>query len=228
LAGDEDVATRLTAAAEWLSQEARVNLDVLGRAPDDLQAWEERLSGVKKPAEREDVLAQLPPIRWRRIHEFGPENLIPLIKTHLETGALTDYLGRLLRICYFIVLVTGKTGFEHFIRRYFEWVEQNFDYPGTRLLPELHRRTTIEEVGLEEAIGDLRQSLMAEGSKAILDGLDDERIASDLDRLAAHLERVDPNEIPPGDYNVTGLLLDQSTRLTCDDPILLFRIHRIC
>ena len=213
-------------AAEWLRQNAGVHLNLAVRDPEEVDTWKRVLS-----SDHSDLnlyLELLPPRRWRNLSEFTELGVIPAITNQIDGGALAQYFGHLLKVCYFIVLVTGKTGFEPFIKTYFEWVENHFDILGTKLLPGLHYQTTVGEGSLGEAIEKILQDEMMPFAGRIREGLDDDALESSLDALIKDLIPLDPNEIPPGDYDLGGLVLDRATDLDVIDPVALFRVHRIC
>ena len=213
-------------AAVWLKQNAGVHLSVAVRDPGDIDTWSRlfRLASGDVAAYQDLI----PPRRWRNVSEFADLGVIPAITNQLEGGALLAYFGHLLKVCYFIVLVTGKTGFEPFIKTYFDWVESHFDVVGTNLLPGLHYETTVGERSLGDAVEEILTEKMMPAAGRIRETLDEATLEAALEALLEDLIPLDPNEIPPGDYDLGGLVLDRATGLDVIDPVALFRIHRIC
>jgi hypothetical protein len=228
LAGDEDALARIAGAAAWLAENAGVHFNILYRSPDEVSAWRESVAGTAQTDELGTALPKLPPARWRNVGEYMTNGLVTGLREYFLSGAVFAYSRHLLKVCYFIVLVTGKTGYETFLNDFFSWVARNYDYPGTRLLPELHRRTTLGDEGLASGLDAVLADQIGERSGPLMASLTDEAITKSLSLLAKDLEAIDPNDIPPGEYDLTGLLLDRCTGLTSEDPKHLFRVHRIC
>ena len=213
-------------AAEWLRQNAGVYLNVAVRDPEEIDRWKRVLSS--EHADLNLYLELFPPRRWRNVTEHAELGIIPALTNQMQGGALSHYFGHLLKVCYFIVLVTGKTGFEPFIKTYFDWVEKHFDIVGTEILPGLHYETTVGERSLGEAVDEILLDRMLPVADEIREGLDNGALEDSLEALIEDLIPLDPNEIPPGDYDLGGLVLDRATGLEVIDPVALFRVHRIC
>jgi len=222
---EETAEGRVLAAAEWLQLHADVSLDLLQVPHSEEQLWNDVLEPAGEAAA--GVREFIPHGRWRNVQECEDTGLLSAARRHVTPGAFADYMGHLLKVCYFTVLVTGKTGFESFIRDYFRWVEQHFEVPGPRLLPELHRLTTIGEQGLDDTVAALRDHWMTPNALPIVDSLRNGSLVVGVERLAEDLQAIDPSDIPPGDYDLGGLLVDRATGLETADPLALFRVHRL-
>jgi hypothetical protein len=226
-AAGEHPGDQLLGAARWLNQQARVRLDILMRPQLEIDTWESALAAAERNR-REATMVVLPHARWRPVEEIDEVSLVDAIRRHLDLGGLVEYLDRLLKACYFVVVVTSRTGFEPFIKRYFEWVAHNFGFPGTRLLPQLHRMTTLEERSLHEALMTIREDFFEPHLATVIARIDDGAVERAVGELAEVLRGIDPNDIPAGDYDLTALVLDRLTGLQVDVPTVLFRVHRLC
>jgi hypothetical protein len=223
----EDSAQRILGAARWLGQAANVRLHVRRRLPREIESWAEPLEGLE-PEVREAARELVTPSRWRPVGEEEGFPLVAAVREHLAAGALTDYTERLLRAVYFIAVVTTRTGFEPLIRDYFQWVERQFRFPGARLLPRLHRWTTLEERSLDDSVKALREEHFGERLERLLEEVGVERVEQALVGLSRQLRLLEPNDLPPGDYDLTGLLLDHMTGFTTQDASVPYRVHRLC
>lgn len=226
--GKPEPLVALSEAAVWLGTKAGVHLNLALRNPAEQEDWE---AGWKKIPESNSLAIcreLVPPRRWRNGSEHTYGSLLEAIDKHIDTSTVVEYYGHLLKVCYFIVLVTGKTGFEPYIKSYFRWVEENFGFQASTILPDLHHETTIGERGLAETVFEVLRARMLPHAAQLREELEEDRIASALEEFVDDLEDLDPNEIPPGEYDLAGLLLDHLTGLEVDDRLTAFRIHRIC
>ncbi|MBN1946285.1 MAG: hypothetical protein JW797_11465 [Bradymonadales bacterium] len=228
LANLHEPAVLILAAAEWLHANVNVNLDIPLRDTEEYLAWQEVLKLSTQSTDHHETLDILAPARLRDVTEIADTDLPGRLQKLVNTDTLHQYVAQLLRCCYFVVLVTGKTGFEPFIKSFLHWVEHNLDYPGTRLLPELHRRTTVGDEGLELAITDIVKTHLGKPIEALRQRLDYSCIDAAIAALAQELEKLPLNMLAPGEYDLFGLVLDRATRIEIEDPSILLRIHRIC
>ncbi|MCA9562719.1 MAG: hypothetical protein KC561_04475 [Myxococcales bacterium] len=216
LKGGEDAGTKLLGAAEWLSEQAEAGFNLL---------LPTAIPNAAKLDFQDDVLPIIAPLKWRNIRESRGTSLASALASHTDASHLASYCSHLLKTCYFIVLVTGKTGFEPFIKDFFRWAGAQFDCVPTRLLPALHKRTTVGEQGLDSTVDYIRNEYFSPKLDALSETLSiDAAIAS----FAEALLELDPNELPPGEYNLGGLLLDQAGELRSTQLVTRFRVHRIC
>ena len=218
----------LSAAAEWLGTKAGVHLNLALRNHEEQEAWETVWGGVPDSNSLAISRDLVPPRRWRNGSEHSFSSLLDAVDNHIDTPTVVEYFGHLLKVCYFIVLVTGKTGFEPYIQSYFRWVEENFGFKASTILPNLHHETTIGERGLAETVFEVLRVQMLPYAAQLREELEGDKLAEALASFVDALEDLDPNEIPPGEYDLAGLLLDHLTGLEVDDRLTAFRIHRIC
>jgi hypothetical protein len=220
--GDGTDLEKLIAAGAWLREHANVRLNLSVIPNGDRESWGAILDSRPNAERVRDVF---PHARWRDVGESEPDEVGEAVNRYLAQVHLGSYTAHLMKVCYFTVLVTGRTGYETFIRDFFQWVQRSFGFPGSRLLPELHRLTTIGERGIEETVDALRRRYMREVSSALVFG--EEASARAVGSFLSQLSGLDPNGLPPGDYDLAGLLMDHATGLTATDPLALFRVHRL-
>lgn len=222
----DNVLAKFAGAAEWLAQHGGIHLNVLNRPNAELERWLSALEGFEDTEARKDVLDLLVPTSWRMASRLDNETLLETMGQHLHQEGLNAYTIRLFKAAYFVALVTGRTGFESLIKTFFGWVERNLGCRGSGVLPDIHKRSTLGGLGLTDALEIIRAELMEDAPqllKRVHEGLE-----GGLCSFVDYLCETDPNEIPPGEYDLTGLVIDQATHLVHDTPSILFRVHRIC
>lgn len=213
-------------AVSWLSEHASVEFHCALRVPQEVAHWEEVLGALDDGDQAAVVADMLPPVRWRMISEFRELGPIAALAGAMGVGLLYRYFRHLLKVSYFIVLVTGKTGFEPFLSSFFSWVDANLGRSPTLLLPAVHLEATMGQSLIEASVSHAIGA-MPEADELLEQCLNHEAIEEALDSLCATLLAIDPNDIPPGDYDLTSLVIDQITGLEAEDPVALLRIHRI-
>ncbi len=215
----------LVAIAHWLEQHAGVRLNVLGRPPSDVTMWEETLAEADHDA-RAVMLDLVPGWRWRSVVEHLDRSLADVVFEQVTERGLRAYVSSLTRAVYFVTLAPGSTGFESLLMRYLEWIGANFDTVPTRLLPEIHRDSTIGESGVGEALaaaydGHLGESRFGSGA------FSREAVAEALTTLHERLRHLDLAAIPEGEYDLGGMVFDELVGLEYEDISHAFRVHRL-
>ena len=222
----DKVISKFTGAAEWLAQHGGIHLNVLNRPKAELQSWRSVLKGFEGTEKQKDVLELLVPTCWRMASRIESDDLLATMGQHVHQEGLNEYTIRLFKAAYFVALVTGRTGFEPLIKTFFEWVERNLGCRGSKILPDIHKRSTLGGKGLTDSLEEIRAELMV-GAPQLFERVN-EGLEEGLCTFVEYLAETDPNEIPPGEYDLTGLIIDQATHLVHDTPSILFRVHRIC
>lgn len=208
----------------WLAAHANIRLNVLGIKPDERVMWSHVLA--KAPHDLAFAFGSVVPVhKWRLATDFG-SSALSAVEDHIDGLLLREYATRLTRVAYFITLAPGETGFENLLLRYIEWVGENFECVPTRILPELHKRTTIEEVGLSECLEDQFRTHL-HTSRFGTGGFSPEAIREAFSVLQRKLAELDINTIPEGDYDLTGMVMDELVAFAHSDLSQSFRVHRL-
>lgn len=222
----DKVIAKFAGAAEWLAQHGGIHLNVLNRPRPELERWLSVLKGFEDTEVRQDLLDLIVPTSWRMASRIDGEVLLETMGHHAQNEGLDAYTIRLFKAAYFVALVTGRTGFEPLIKTFFEWVDRNLGCRGSRVLPDIHKRSTLGGKGLMDSLEEIRAELMGNAPQ-LLDRVK-QGLEEGLSSFVGYLAETDPNEIPPGEYDLTGLVIDHATGLVHDTPSILFRVHRIC
>jgi hypothetical protein len=214
----------LAQIVRWLAANAGIRLNVFGQRPEDFQIWDEALATISEAA-RSPFLLFVPNEKWRLSSEFGMPILLA-IQQHLDRRILRDYTLGLTKVAYFITLAPGETGFENLLLRYIDWVTEKFDTVATRILPQLHRSSTLEEVGLGDCLERAYQTHFAH-SKFGTGVFSPEAVREAVLAVRGNFAHLDLNTIPEGDYDLTGMILDQLVGLELPEFAHSLRVHRL-
>lgn len=210
--------------AAWLSHHVGVRLHLFGRAWADDSSWKSALEGMPD-ATKNAMRITVPTWRWRPVASTQG-SIADALATHVDERGLEPYLVGLTRSAYFVTLAPGATGYEEFLFRYVTWLDEHFSCSAIRVLPDLHRQTTIDEVGLPDALESIHEKYLSESSFG--SGVfSQEAIGEALGRLQRALQAFDPTSIPEGDYNLGGLVFDLLVEFPYEDISQAFRVHRL-
>jgi hypothetical protein len=219
---------RLEGVAGWLSQYAGIHLNLFGHDPVLSTQWLKVINKGFVQEDRQDLLLAISRHCWRRLNHDDSSINDNTINHSLNPQAFQRYVYRLIETLYFLVLVNGMTGLEPHINHFISFLSQYLDYPATRLLPNIHKSVSLEHRPLQESIENALNTL----PKKSTDKLTNKRFTKKakhaaLNTLSSSLEQLDPQKIPPGEYDLSGLLIDEIIGLDHLDISDRFRVHRL-
>jgi hypothetical protein len=213
-------------ACDTLNTEAYISLCLLLRDPDQLAAWTQ-VASISQAADACDrLLTYIPPKRWRAPSTFPNTALPDLLLQHLNDNAVKKYILSLTRLCYFFLLASGDTDFETYLFSYLAWCRDRWGVDARRILPQLHRRSVLEERSIHETLDALYEEFFAPISDTTRT-FTRENVVEAWGALAKRISSLDLSNLPPGHYDLGGLLLDALLGFQHPDPIFTFRIHRL-
>jgi hypothetical protein len=211
---------------DLLNAEAYIHPCFLLRDPDQLTAWTQ-LASISQASDACDrLLTYIPPKRWRSPSLLPQLHPSSLALTHLHDGAVKKYILSLTRLCYFFLLASGDTDFETFLFTYLSWCHDRWGVDARRLLPQLHRRSVLEERSIQESLDALFDEFFSPSASALAP-FTTQDISQAWIALSSRLSSLDLSSIPPGHYDLGGLLLDHLLGFQHPDPSFTFRIHRL-
>lgn len=214
-------------ALSWMADEFYVQFCLALRMPKEQESWNAIVSKIKNTDSRDRLLRYVPPLRWRTVPEMPELPLPELLKRHVTPASLKQHILGHTRMCYFLLLASGDTGFEDYLYRYLAWCRDALDVEGKRVLPQLHRRSVLEERGLVETLDNLYGEFFEDAVAKCLESIDEERFAQAWNTLITDLAKFDINEIPPGFYDLGGFLLDRLLGFEQPTPYFGFRLYRL-
>lgn len=213
----------LVVLTRWLAQESEIRLHLQARNPIELSHWEEALSELDH-TDRLAIISQLPPSRWRELSEHANDSVIEAAMRHISELTFEAHVDELIRGVYFVILATGRTGHENLILRVLRWLEKNFDGDTYRVLPDLHRMSTVEGRGIGEALEIVRASYLT-GAK--IGQYSKEEISEAILLVQNDLIELDIDKVPRGDYDLGALIYDKLIQFDYGSIEDAFRLHRL-
>ena len=211
--------------ARWYADALSVQLHTLGRAPEAVDAWTEL--GALADADASELLRFVPPRRWRPLAEREPGTIDAALAEHAGPDAVSAYVVRQMRTCYFVLRAPGNTGLESYLDAYFDWMGDALDFDATLILPEIYRRSMGEFDAMGQIFQDLYDVHLREKVAALLADLTEERRADAADRAAHALLSAALDQVPPGNYDLGGFLFDALFSIEYPTPEFAFKIHRL-
>lgn len=210
----------------WVAESVYVSLNVLGRGPAEVEDWR-GLAGLSNRKDVEEYFLEVvPPRRWRLPGQFGA-SLGKLLEEQFSPETLRSYVTDQIKTCYFILRAVGDTGMEPFLDVFFDWTEEAFDVDATGLMPRLYNETTANERLIEDIFDDLYDEHFREPVEACLESWGDEEIEEAAGEVIEWLGELEPNDVPPGHYNLGGFVLDRLFGLEFHAVGFPFKLHRL-
>lgn len=216
-ADDDSVLSAFDACA----QNAGCYFNLYLRDTDEYERWQKALSSLS-PSVSEYLLEFVPVIRWRPIGILD-EPIASQINRHMIFEMLRQHVLQKLRMCYFILLASGESGFEWFIFAFTQWSKEFFDVDVRDVFPLLHRGSIVDGLGLQESFDQTLERFYGPGMNTITLNPDDLEHAY-RDSLRFILSS-DLSQIPSGNYNFGGFLLDRILPFPYEDPMFAYRLH---
>lgn len=210
--------------AAWLRHNAGIRLHLFGRDWIDQDAWAAAMEPAPE-ATRHAMSEVIPAWRWRPVDStIGP--IGDALDAHVGERGFQPFVRTLTQSAYFVTLAPGATGLEEFLFRYITWLDEHFDCSAIRVLPDLHRQTTIEEVGLPDALDAIHASYLRTsnfGSGVF----SEEAIRDALAEVQRSLQSAAVRAVPEGDYNLGGLVMGVLVGFPYEDIAQALRVHRL-
>jgi len=220
---DEDAEVRN--ALKTMADDYYVTFCLSLRDPAQTDKWQPVLDAVNADA-RTRLANYIPPKRWRHPSTLPHCMLLDMTRAHLEDDAPKRHIQRMLRMCYFLLLASGDTGFEHFIYSFLDWSRDKLGVEGKSVLPIIHRRSVLDEVSLQETLDDVWNEHYAEKMKTFVDRTDN-GLQSAWNGLLSRFSMLDINEIPPGHYDLGGFLIDELLGFRQPSTYFGFKLFRL-
>ena len=220
---DDDAALKKSLA--WLADEYYVNFCLAVPVPSERAQWEAVITKFDEEAQNR-LLGYVPPLRWRSPALIDEATVLEQTRTHLNIGNVTAHVQRLTKMCYFLLLASGDTGFESFVYHFLNWSRSSLGVEAKSILPVIHRRSVLDEIGLQDTLDTIFKEEYVPRLEAMLDVSDDalkKAWRAFFDGFAA----LDINEIPPGNYDLGGFLLDQLLGFDQPEPYFPFKLYRL-
>ncbi len=226
VAHGEDLDDSLARTTGWLDENLHAVFHLFTRHPEQVTRWRSLAERSEREHAPQVFLRYLPPKRWRPVHskERAPSELVT---DHISAATVKTYVVRQLKACYFVLRAVGDTGLEPYLDSFFEWTERCFGLNSVRLMPLIYRRTMANTQLVDKIFEEIFRNFFRSRAAEHLDGFDDDAILEatrdTLDAIAA----LDFNELPPGNFDLGGLILDRLFGIEYHEPQFAFKLHRL-
>ena len=185
--------------------------------------WQQALASVE-PEVREYITEYIPVIQWRSIGQLS-ESLESQISRHMTFDMLRRHVQNKLRMCYFLLLASGNTGYEWFIFAFTEWSRIIFGVDIHEVLPMLHRCSVVENMGFQEVLDIVTDRFYGPAMNRVTMTPDDLVIA--YKKVIQRLLSNDASDIPRGSYSFGDFVLDELLPFRYENPSFAFRLYKM-
>ncbi len=222
----EDFDTRWLEATEWLEQTLHIKFHLFTREPVEVERWRELAAGSHRQDADDVFLRYIPPKRWRPAHASAQTPRVRVL-AHISAATVKQYIVRQIKACYFVLRAVGDTGLEPYLDVFFDWTEQKFDLNSVRLMPLLYRRTMSDTQLIDKIFEEAFRRFFRQKAADYLATFDEDAILEASRATLDGLAGLDFNRIPPGNYDLGGLILDRLFGLQYHEPEFAFKLHRL-
>lgn len=202
-------------------QQAGIRFCLYLRDSREYEKWETSLSSLNADA-RSYLLDYIPIVRWRRLGTLD-EPLLSQFGRHVTVEMLKRHVQQKLRMCYFILLASGNTGFEWFIFAFTKWSKEHFDVDVCEVFPMLHRSGVMEGMCLQDALDAVTDKFY--GSSISAFSIQQETLEQAYRGALKYIFQTDMGVIPSGHYNFGDFILDGILPFEYADPLFAYRLH---
>ena len=214
---DEEILRALNAC----EQTADIQFLLYLRNQNELNRWQEALTPLPEHIQ-EYLLDYVPVIRWRHIGSLE-EPLRSQFGRHMTFEMLRRHVQQKLRMCYFILLASGSTGYEWFIFSFTEWSKTYFNVDVREVFPMLHRSGIVDGICLQEVLDIVTERFYGAAMNRLT--IQPEVLENAYVDAIRFILYSDFSQIPPGKYNFGDFLLDYILPFNYENPMFAYRLH---
>lgn len=187
----------------------------------ELSRWQHALASLPDPVQ-EYLLDYIPVIRWRRIGTLD-EPLRSQFGRHMTFEMLRRHVQQKLKMCYFILLASGSTGYEWFIFSFTEWSREHFNVDVREVFPLLHRSGIVDGICLQEILDIVIERFYGPAMNQLT--IQPETLENAYVEALRFIIQSDFSKIPSGKYNFGDFLLDRILPFHYENPLFAYRLH---
>lgn len=222
----DDFDERLHGTMRWLDETLHVKFHLFTREPEAVDKWRELAAKSRRQNADDIFLRYIPPKRWRRAYK---SSLTPTERVvgHISAATVKQYVLRQIKACYFVLRAVGDTGLEPYLDVFFDWTNEKFDLNSVRMMPLLYRQTMSDTQLIDKIFEEMFRRFFKRKTADYLASFDDEAILEAANDTLDALGGLDFNRIPPGNYDLGGLILDRLFGIEYHEPEFAFKLHRL-
>jgi len=214
----------LPAALAALADHAGARFHLLSQDPQQVELW--TTAAARLSAEqRAEFLQTIPGWRFRPVDDLVATDLTAhLVRMTLFVGIET-HLRQLVMACYFVALATGRTGQEALIAETLRWLRSSVAPEANRILSEINRRCSVNDEGLVDATNAVLGEFVPVG--ALRSAFSETQIRSACATVHRRLAQVQIAQLPEGEYDLGGIILDELLGFRRADMTDQLKLHRL-
>lgn len=205
-------------------RENGIVLNTLGLDGPRRRDWREKLAGQLKDVQLEVLLRFIPGLRWRPY--WTSDDPLVGLRAQFDEHDAREFVRELILRVYFVTLYPGATGYEYLVVRFMEWMAERFAMIPTRILPRLHRESTLGQMSIGESLGRLIDELFAD-TKMDLSPPSEEDLVAAFEATEELLEEIDVSDIPAAEYDLGGMVAYQLYGFDPGGAAALLRLNRL-
>lgn len=211
----------------WLQDRCGIKFHCFNRSPAQVDSWSEMLSRAERDGAEANFLRYIPPRRWRPIAGEGRLSPPDRMGRHISNDTARNFVLAQLKTCYFVLRAVGDTGLETFLDTFFDWTRERFDFDGTRLMPELYKRSMMDPEPMEVILRELYDEHFAQKTESMVEKWSDEDIENAMYDALQTIENADLSEVAPGFYDLGAFTYDQLFGVEYPTAEFSFKVHRL-
>lgn len=211
----------ILAAFEACAASAGIHFDLFLRDLNEESRWKDALAPLPQNVQSY-VFEYVPVVRWRQLGSLK-ESLSSQINRHMVFESLRRFVQQKLRMCYFILLASGVTGYEWFIYAFTNWSREIFRVDVREVFPVLHRLALVDGMCLQEVLDVILERFYGPAmNDVVLDPLEIDKAFREAVRF---ILQTDMSMFPMGYYNFGDFILDRILPFPYEDPYFACRLH---
>lgn len=188
----------------------------------EIAKWREQF--VQLPENAASCISDYVPVaRWRSLGSLKEESINSQVQRHMTFEMLRRHVQLKLRMCYFILLASGKTGVEWFIFSFSKWSREHFDVDAREVLPFVHRSSVMDGLCLQEVLDIAVDRFYGPSLNKI--NITKEQSESAWRSILQSLATTPFHNIPRGYYNFGDFILDKLLAFEYVDPLFAFKLY---
>ncbi len=185
--------------------------------------WQKALESIE--AEVKDYITEyIPVIHWYPLGQLS-ESIESQIGRHMTFDMLRRHVQNKLRMCYFLLLASGNTGYEWFIFAFTEWSRIVFGVDVREVLPMLHRCSVVESMCFQEVLDVVTDRFYGPAMNRVTMTTEDLDVA--YRKVVKRLLANDAVDIPKGNYCFGDFILDELLPFKYEDASFAFRLYNM-
>jgi hypothetical protein len=201
-----------------------ISLNTIGPDQQRQSEWRTALKDSLEDTQLDVLLRFVPGPRWRPGQEA--DDPLAALRQHFSEHDAREFVRQLTLRVYFVTLYPGATGFEYLVVNYMAWMSERFEMIPTRILPRLHRESTLGQISINGSLGQLIDELFADTSMTLGPPDDDPLIAA-FHASEDLLEDLDIGDVAAAEYDLGGIVSYQLFEFDPGTAEALLRLNRL-